>query len=50
MSERCQECGKTLFDSGLTHCSDKCLFEIVANAKSLSDVPIRFDIDSDPWL
>ena len=27
MSGKCQNCGKVLEDSILTHCSNKCLFE-----------------------
>ena len=36
MSKICNNCGKTLFDSRLTDCSDKCLFETVSHAKSFS--------------
>ena len=50
MSETCRECGKKLFDNNLTHCSDICLFRFVSYAKSLSDIPVRFNIDSDPWI
>ena len=48
MSYRCEKCGKILIDPLVTHCSNKCIFELVESAKSLSDEPIRFDIDSDP--
>ena len=49
MSERCEVCGKPLFDHRLTHCSDYCLFENGPNGESLSDSPVFFDIDSKPW-
>ena len=50
MPERCRECGKKIHDKNLTHCSDVCLFMFLSNAKSLSDSPIRFNIDTDPWI
>ena len=50
MSDECEACGKKLVDSRLTHCSDHCLFENGPNGKSLSEVPVRFDFDSDPWV
>ena len=50
MSDKCMECGKKIHDHNVTHCSDACLFRSVSYAKSLSDIPIRFNIDSDPWI
>ena len=49
MAKYCSNCGKKLIDSRLTHCSEKCIFETVSVAKSLSNVPILFDMDSKPW-
>ena len=50
MSKHCQACGKLMFDERLTHCSEKCVFENVENAESLSDIPVGFNIDSKPWV
>ncbi|WP_299292952.1 hypothetical protein [Nitrosopumilus sp.] len=50
MSDRCKGCGKKLIDSSMTYCSDACLFEIVSEAESLSEIPISFRIDEEPWV
>ena len=36
MAEKCQNCGKLLEDSLLTHCSSKCQFESYIKSQSVS--------------
>ncbi|WP_299291518.1 hypothetical protein [Nitrosopumilus sp.] len=50
MSEKCKGCGRKLIVSNISYCSDMCLFKIVSDAESLSEIPIRFKIDSEPWI
>ncbi len=47
MKEKCQNCGKLLEDSLLTHCSNKCLFVGILNSKSVSRTPVEDWGDSD---
>lgn len=49
MGENCQRCNRKMDYPWLTHCSDKCLFDIVKNSESISDTPVE-DWDSNPWI
>ena len=51
MEKRCESCGKNLLDSSLTHCSDKCLFQIVEDSTSISQTPMEswFEATTEPW-
>ena len=37
---KCQNCGKLIEDSSLTHCSNVCLYEDYLKSQSLSITPI----------
>ncbi len=49
MGENCQNCKGKMDYPWLTHCSDKCLFDIVKNSESISETPVE-DWDSNPWV
>ena len=48
--KECEQCGKELLSSEITHCSDKCLFKELGDSKSVSGTPVELWGDNDPWI
>ncbi|BDQ30813.1 hypothetical protein NZNM25_13640 [Nitrosopumilus zosterae] len=52
MGKYCENCGKYMKISELTHCSDECLLSGIKDSTSLSENgfnAISWDEKSDPW-
>ena len=52
MGQYCENCGKFMKNSEITHCSDECLFFLIRNSDSLAEneiSAITWDEKSDPW-
>jgi hypothetical protein len=52
MGQYCENCGKFMKNSEVTHCSDECLLTYIKNSISLNDQEINaisWDERSDPW-
>jgi len=52
MGKYCENCGKFMKNSELTHCSDECLLSGIQESISLSENgfnAISWDEKSDPW-
>ena len=37
MGKNCENCGKEMRDSNLTHCSEQCVFESIKQSKKFGD-------------
>ncbi len=52
MAQYCENCGKFMKNSDVTHCSDECLFELIKNSESLNETgfdAIAWGESTDPW-
>jgi hypothetical protein len=52
MGQYCENCGKSMKNPEVTHCSDECLLVLIKNSESLAEngiSAITWDEKSDPW-
>jgi hypothetical protein len=52
MGQYCENCGKYMKNSEVTHCSDECLLITIRNSETLDETgfsAITWDEKSDPW-